>query len=61
MNFMNERMPKTDRFHYVACPKHKSRPKKHVLVCRECRWRRNCRAYLAYCQPGLPFVFSRPA
>jgi hypothetical protein len=61
MKFMKAGIPETDRLRYVACPKYKSHPKKHVLVCRECRWRRNCQAYLAYCQPELPFVFSRPA
>jgi len=51
----------TERFYhsnpYLTCPKFKGRPKKHVAVCRKCKWKAHCRAYQTYWQPELPFRF----
>jgi hypothetical protein len=47
------------KINYIECPKYKGRPKKHVDVCRRCRWKTNCRAYHRYRQPELPFEFGK--
>jgi len=39
---------------YLFCPRYKNQPRKHVEVCRSCRWNRNCEAYQIYLQPYLP-------
>jgi len=46
---------------FIACPRHKNQPKKHVEVCQKCRWSAKCDAYQGYLQPLLPlkFVFKR--
>ena len=47
--------------HYITCPKYRGQPKKHIDVCRKCRWRKNCIPYQSYWQPELPFSFSKIA
>ena len=39
---------------YLTCTRRKGHPKKHVSVCRHCRWGKSCTVYLRYCQPELP-------
>ena len=46
---------------YIACPKYKGNPRKHLEVCRECHWRKGCKPYQRYLQPELPFAEARPA
>ena len=41
---------------YILCPK-KGNPRKHIDICRQCRYRTKCKAYQGYLQPELPFVF----
>jgi hypothetical protein len=43
---------------YIVCDKSKGQPKKHIAVCKRCRWKKNCRAYKLYWQPELPFLFT---
>lgn len=40
---------------FIICPKYKGQPKKHVEVCRECKWQKNCKSFHIYRQPELPF------
>jgi hypothetical protein len=42
---------------YIFCPK-KGKQRKHIDVCRQCRYRKKCKAYHGYMQPELPFIFS---
>lgn len=42
---------------YITCPR-KGHPRKHVNVCRRCRWK-NCRPYQKWLQPELPLVFKK--
>jgi len=44
---------------YICCPK-KGNPRKHIEVCRKCDHNKSCEAYLAYLQPSLPFMSSKP-
>ncbi len=44
---------------FIACPKYKNLPKKHVAVCRSCKWNMRCRAYQEYWQPVLPFAIKK--
>jgi len=44
---------------YLHCTKYKGQPQKHVVICRECRWKKNCRPYQNYRQPELPFNFRK--
>lgn len=44
---------------YIVCSRSKGRSKKHIAVCKQCRWRHKCRAYQRYWQPELPFTFGR--
>ena len=44
-----------DKQVYLTCTRHKGRPRKHVAVCRRCRWKNSCRTFLNYRQPELPF------
>lgn len=41
---------------YLVCPRLKSQKKKHVRVCRQCRWNRSCRTYQDYSQISLPIA-----
>jgi hypothetical protein len=41
---------------YLVCPRLKGQKKKHVRVCRQCRWNRNCRTYQHYSQIALPLA-----
>ncbi len=41
---------------YIFCPK-KGNPRKHIDVCRQCRYLKKCKAYQRYLQPELPFIF----
>jgi hypothetical protein len=43
---------------YLFCPR-KGTPKKHIRVCRRCRWLKSCKEYQGYIQPELPFVFEK--
>jgi hypothetical protein len=45
---------------YLECPRYKGRPRKHIQVCRSCRWQKGCTAYLRFRQPELPFRAMRP-
>ncbi|MFQ5645375.1 MAG: hypothetical protein ACE5GM_00445 [bacterium] len=38
---------------YLVCEKKKNRPQVSVKVCRNCRYRFNCRVYNDYLQPLL--------
>ncbi len=42
---------------YITCPR-KGHPRKHVSVCRRCRWK-NCRPFQKWLQPELPLVFRK--
>ena len=39
---------------YLTCIRRKGHPKKHVSVCRRCRWNKSCVVYMRYRQPQLP-------
>jgi hypothetical protein len=41
---------------YITCPR-KGQPKKHVAVCKRCRWK-NCKPFQKYAQPEIPFIFE---
>lgn len=41
----------------ILCNK-KGKPRKHIDVCRQCRYRKKCKAYHGYMQPELPLIFS---
>jgi len=43
---------------YIVCDKSKGQPKKHIAVCKRCRWKKNCRSYKLYWQPELPLLFT---
>lgn len=45
---------KTNHRDYIICPHKKGQPRKHIAVCRECRYKARCKAYQAYIQPPLP-------
>lgn len=49
--------PKSDV--YLTCVRRKGHPKKHVSVCRQCRWQKSCREYQKYSQPELPVNVER--
>jgi hypothetical protein len=34
-------------------------PRKHVAVCRSCKWNLRCHAYQEYWQPALPFACKK--
>lgn len=51
------RMERKKKEVYILCSK-KGNPRKHINVCRKCRYRKKCKAYQRYIQPELPFVFS---
>jgi len=38
---------------YLACPRYKNRPKKHIIICRQCKWKAKCKAFALYQQPEL--------
>jgi hypothetical protein len=40
---------------YLICPRNKARNKKHIDICKQCRYRKNCTPYRKYRQPELPF------
>ncbi len=42
---------------FIICGKYKGLPKKHVDVCRECKWQKTCKPFQLYLQPELPFQF----
>lgn len=44
-----------NEYEYVTCAKYKNLPKKHVDVCKSCKWNSNCDAYNSYIAPYLPF------
>ena len=52
---MGKKRRKETESKFIACPKYKNLPKKHVDVCRECKSKKGCKAYRAYQQPSLPF------
>lgn len=39
---------------YLTCTRLKGHKKRHIDVCRKCRWNKTCAAYQGYCQPLLP-------
>ncbi|MFO7839634.1 MAG: hypothetical protein R6X08_09075 [Desulfosalsimonadaceae bacterium] len=39
---------------YIACPYKKGQPRKHIAVCRKCRYQSRCSAYQDCIQPPLP-------
>ncbi len=39
---------------YLTCSRRKGHHKKHISVCRKCRWQKSCKEYQAYLQPQLP-------
>ncbi len=41
---------------YLTCTRRKGHPKKHVSVCRRCRWNRSCVVFRRYAQPELPLM-----
>jgi hypothetical protein len=41
---------------YILCNK-KGKPRKHIDVCRQCRYLKKCKTYQGYLQPELPFIF----
>ena len=36
---------------YLTCPRHKSRQKKHIDICRQCQWNTDCEPYQRYDEP----------
>jgi hypothetical protein len=50
-NRPNMKREKTET--YILCPK-KGNPRKHIDVCRQCRYRKKCKAFHGYLQPHLP-------
>jgi hypothetical protein len=44
--------PKSDV--YLTCDRRKGQPKKHIDVCRRCRWQKGCKIFQRYSQPELP-------
>ena len=42
---------------YLTCVRRKGHPKKHIDVCRKCRWQSSCKPFQAHRQPGLPLTF----
>jgi hypothetical protein len=34
---------------YLTCPRHKSRQRKHIDVCRQCQWNTECEPYQDHC------------
>ncbi len=42
---------------FIVCSRYKNIPRKHVEVCRRCRWNGKCGAYQEYLQPYLPLHF----
>jgi len=36
---------------YLICPRHKSRQKKHIDICRQCQWNTDCEPYRKYAEP----------
>ena len=53
---------RTEKIHhadpYIVCYKSKGQSKKHVAVCKRCRYKKRCRAYQLYWQPELPLTFT---
>lgn len=45
---------------YIICDRSKGHSKKHIAVCKRCRWNNKCQAYQRYWQPELPLVFTNP-
>ncbi len=41
---------------YLTCMRRKGHPKKHVSVCRRCRWNKSCVVFRRYAQPELPLM-----
>ena len=39
---------------YLTCTRLKGHKKRHIDVCKQCRWNKTCAAYQSYCQPLLP-------
>ena len=40
---------------YIFCPK-KGNPRKHINVCRQCRYLKKCKAYQGYLQPDAVYI-----
>jgi hypothetical protein len=56
---MVKRKAKEVESKFIACPRYKNLPKKHVDVCRECKWNAKCKSFHAYLQLSLPLRFPR--
>jgi len=56
---MGKRKPKEAESKFIACPRYKNLPKKHVEVCRECKWNPKCKSFQGYLQLSLPLRFTR--
>jgi len=41
---------------YLTCTRRKGHPKKHISVCRRCRWNGSCAVFRRYVQPELPLA-----